>query len=198
MKKILLSLIALVCFILTINVYSISDNIEYEKTVNIFNKDFYIIYDKVYEIYVPDDYQEYVSYLSKKHLVPIWIIARVIEIESNWNSKAINKNKDGSYDYGIMQLNSKYIRGYFDWKFNDNKKINYYDPYINMEIGVKYLKHLYDYHKSWREAVAAYNCGSSKVLRNEIPLSTKRYVEKVFQYKLVKSKGETNVWQIKF
>jgi len=68
--------------------------------------------------------------------------------ESNFKTTALNRNEDGSTDYGIMQLNSTYHPQFRD------------DPMANIEYGVRYLKdQITAYGREM--GIGAYNAGHS-------------------------------------
>lgn len=46
---------------------------------------------------------------SKKYNVPKEILITVASVESKFNKNAINYNKNGTYDLGIMQINSRWF-----------------------------------------------------------------------------------------
>lgn len=172
----------------------------YEAQVKTFNfKEGAIIYDRVYSVFIPYRYREYLEQVSFDYNVPVWIIARVIENESSWKEKAFNKNGKNNYDYGLMQLNSKNLKE-FEWRFNNFEKIDYYDPYENIRIGVQYLQYLYKHLGSWELTVSAYNCGINRVRTGNIPISTQRYTSRILQYELQKKEinGGNYEWAIKF
>jgi len=87
----------------------------------------------------------------------LWAIAKV---ESNFNPKALNKNKNGTYDIGLMQINSSWIpelkkSGMFDhrWLWN---------PCYNIYVGAWILnKCIQKYGNTW-QAIGCYNAVSKK------------------------------------
>jgi len=93
---------------------------------------------------------------AEKYKVPVNIILAVIEQESSFNPKAYNKNRDGTEDIGLMQVN-----------FHHNKKLmeeygiespeELYDPELNLELGVRILHENYKRYGSWELALKAYN-----------------------------------------
>jgi len=88
----------------------------------------------------------------------LWAIAKV---ESNFNPHVVNYNSNGSYDYGVMQINSSWYRilGYERWM-----KLS--DPCYNIHIGTWILKQCINrYGYTW-EAVGCYNA-KSKHKRNK-------------------------------
>ncbi len=102
--------------------------------------------------------------------------------ESNFNHHAKNKNKDGSFDLGVMQINSK--------TFNAIKKeyptltesdlINY--PCLNIHIGAMILtRNFVLYGKNWL-AVGMYNAGiknTNTAIKNRF-----HYAKKIYQHYL--------------
>jgi len=84
----------------------------------------------------------------------LWAIAKN---ESNFNPIAININKNGTYDYGIMQINS--------WWYKTLGKENWQrlgDPCFNIHVGAWILRQCMDkYGYSW-DAIACYAAGTPK------------------------------------
>ena len=88
----------------------------------------------------------------------LWAIAKV---ESNFNHGAVNYNKNGSYDYGIMQINSCWYKdlGHDRWMMLA-------DPCYSIYVGAWILKQCISKHGYTWEAVGCYNA-SSKHKRNK-------------------------------
>lgn len=105
-----------------------------------------------------------------KQNVPVNLAFAVAGVESRFNPKAINRNKDSS-DYGLFQLNDSYR----PWPISD-----FFNIEKNTTEGVRYLKEMLTlFNGDVLKAVAAYNCGPHRVKENKIPKSTKRYVKEV-------------------
>ena len=68
-------------------------NIYNTKTLNAPNKELNICFDIA----------------SKQYNIPKGILLSIASVESKFNTSAINKNKNGSYDLGIMQINSSWF-----------------------------------------------------------------------------------------
>ena len=81
------------------------------------------------------------------------LLKAIARIESNFNPTAVHWNVNGSYDYGIMQINSS-------WKpFLDDRWQYLSDPGYNILIGAWVLRQcMQKYGYSW-DAVACYNTG---------------------------------------
>lgn len=54
----------------------------------------------------PDDC---VSQAAKYHTVNPWILRAIIQVESNFNAGALNKNRNGTVDVGVAQINSMHF-----------------------------------------------------------------------------------------
>lgn len=94
----------------------------------------------------------------------LWSIAKT---ESNFNPTAINRNTNGSYDYGVMQINSIWAKKLGStWNALS-------DPCTNVKIGAWILAQcIQDYGNSWR-AVGCYN--------SRTPSKGDKYATKVFR-----------------
>jgi soluble lytic murein transglycosylase-like protein len=83
----------------------------------------------------------------------LWAIAKV---ESNFNPRAINRNKNGTYDIGLMQINSSWFP-YLKKHGIDPSLL--WEPCYNAHVGAMVLRHCIDmYGYNWR-AVDCYNKG---------------------------------------
>lgn len=82
----------------------------------------------------------------------LWAIAKV---ESNFNYTAINKNLNGSYDIGIMQINSSWLPILKKHGLHDERFL--WEPCYNIHVGAWILAQcIQKYGYSW-EAVGCYN-----------------------------------------
>jgi soluble lytic murein transglycosylase-like protein len=82
----------------------------------------------------------------------LWAIAKT---ESNFCPDAINRNTNGTYDYGVMQINSTWYRklGRERWK-------QLGEPCYNVRTGAWILAQCIKKHGYSWEAVGCYNAGS--------------------------------------
>jgi len=127
---------------------------------------------------LPLRYVPWLQLLTTEYEVPLWLVARLVQVESSWNERAINRNRNGTYDYGLFQLNSDYIE-YFEWKYSV-EDLNPFNWKQSAEVAVKHLRKLYEATGSWYEATLAYNCGLSKLRSGSIPESSLRYADAIF------------------
>jgi hypothetical protein len=127
------------------------------------------------------NYQQYLTLEEKLHLcfeqaaltyninpLLLWAIAKV---ESNFNPYALNKNKDGSYDIGIMQINSSHLKTLEKYGLIDKRYI--WEPCYNIHVGAWILsKCIQKFGYSW-EAIGCYNAVT--------PWKRKKYSYKVYK-----------------
>ncbi len=94
---------------------------------------------------IPDKYKLVVMTEAANHGIPLDIAIRLVYEESRWKESAINRNTNGTYDYGLMQLNSRYFKVY-PWQ-------------TNIQKGLEYLASLYIQTGTWKQALISYNAG---------------------------------------
>lgn len=121
-----------------------------------------------------------INYSAQRYQISPWIIKSIIKVESNWNVRAFNRNKNGSYDVGIMQINSSWFPKLRKYGIYEQ---HLWDPCVNIEVGTWILAQcIYKYGYRW-EAVGCYH--SSNYSRKT------RYAYKIYKvYKeMVKAAG---------
>jgi len=96
------------------------------------------------------------DYAGKYYQVSPLLLKAIAKVESGFNPKAKNINKNGSVDIGIMQINSSwlpYLRKY------GIKPEHLWNPCYNVLIGAMVLRYCINlYGNTWR-AVDCYNKG---------------------------------------
>lgn len=92
------------------------------------------------------------------------LVARVIEVESDWDPGAVNVNADGSTDGGLMQLNDS------TWPWASRmagvEGSDRMDPLANIRAGIWYLAYLRDHVGDGHEMATAYNRGPTGLERH--------------------------------
>lgn len=109
---------------------------------------------------------------SKKYGLPDTLIKSVIQVESNFDAKALSPK--GAM--GLMQLMPKTAAQYHIKKP--------YFPEANIDTGSKHLKKLLEhYDGNLIKALGAYNAGGNSFINNNIPpyQETQNYIKKVIQ-----------------
>jgi len=107
---------------------------------------------------------------AERYGVNPYILYAIAKTESGLNPRAFNRNKDGSYDIGLMQINSSWLPTLK--KFDVTEK-QLYDPCTSIHVGAWILSASMRKHGNTWDAVGAYN--SSK------PVYRQRYALKVYQ-----------------
>ncbi len=81
--------------------------------------------------------------------IPVSLLFSIVYVESSFNPDALNRNRNGTLDYGLMSLNSK--------TFADYSREELYDLDMNLKLGCEFLVDLKKRYSSWGEAVIHYN-----------------------------------------
>ena len=111
-------------------------------------------------------------YISKKYDIPLELTLSIISVESNFTNVISRKNRNGSRDYGYMQINN------FAHPEVSSKRLMKIE--INIEVGVKYLQYcLKVSNNDLATAVKMYNAGVSRIKKGIVPKSTQKYCSKV-------------------
>jgi len=71
-----------------------------------------IVYSSIDDISLPIYYQVYLREVSDSYNIYYEGLLAWLFVESSFNSAAIHNNKNGSYDFGLTQINSEYIEWY--------------------------------------------------------------------------------------
>jgi soluble lytic murein transglycosylase-like protein len=132
---------------------------------------------------IPDDIELLLIKYSVQYGLPLDVVIRLSEVESNHGEyiRSSQANFDGSFDIGVLALNSNYIEYFAERYFEGNpSEFDPYNPEHNIQTGLAYLAHLNSLTKGdITSAVTAYNCGYRSMLAGEIPSSTQRYVRAI-------------------
>ena len=94
--------------------------------------------------------------------------------ESGFKRYAVNENRS-SVDRGLFQLNSR--------SFPNLKEEDFFDPEINVPLGIAYLRYCLDIGGNEVAALAMYNAGPNRVMDNRTPNMTLNYISKIQGYK---------------
>ena len=93
---------------------------------------------------------------AERHRVPADILRAIACVESNHNPHAVNRNRDGSVDYGVMQINSSWLTVLSRFGI---ERDHLWDPCTNVHVGAWVLaQKIQAFGFSWR-AIGAYNAG---------------------------------------
>lgn len=142
-------------------VASISTEIRTPKEVNNeLQKQAATTYKRPNEVFFVKGGQPCFEEAARYHNVDPWLLMSIAYVESRFNAKAINKNKNGSYDTGMMQINSIWIP-HLKKKGINKELLN--DACASTYIGAWILSdNIRRYGYNWR-AIGAYNSGNPKL-----------------------------------
>jgi soluble lytic murein transglycosylase-like protein len=91
--------------------------------------------------------------------IPPALLYAIAQQESGLNAQAIGKNRDGSRDIGLMQINSRHLPNLEKLGIDEQQLLN--DSCLSVFVGASILAEFINrYGYSW-EAVGAYNAGTS-------------------------------------
>lgn len=96
-------------------------------------------------------------------------------MESRYNVKAINRNKNQSIDRGLFQLNNR--------TFTKLGEADFFDPAVNARYGLEHLRFCLGTAGNAVSALAMYNAGSTRVRSDSTPEITLTYIGKIMGYK---------------
>lgn len=113
----------------------------------------------VLQINIAFGYDNCFENASKKYDVSKNLLNAIAAVESNHDIDAINVNINGSIDYGLMQINTFWIKKLKNNGINENNIMN---PCLNIHIAAWILlQNFNDYGYNWN-SVGIYNAGTSK------------------------------------
>jgi soluble lytic murein transglycosylase-like protein len=96
-------------------------------------------------------------------------------VESRFNPVAVNKkNRDGSIDRGLFQLNS--------YSFPKLKDADFFNPSINTYYGMAHLRWCLDAGGSVVTGLAMYNAGTGRVNAEGAPKRTLNYISDILEF----------------
>ena len=138
-------------------------------------------YNKYQNIRMPDEIADYIIRLCKElNINEELAVAILLNENPLFDANATNKNKNGTIDIGLYQLNDKYIWNTFVpryWKI-ENVEFNPYNWKHNIFVALHHIQYLTKTLKVFEDIVAGYNCGENAVMNNKVPASTLQYIEK--------------------
>lgn len=114
--------------------------------------------DKLYDIPLSGHLQKYTYVLCKQYDVDFEMVLAVMDVESEYNTKAFRQNKK-SYDVGLMQINSFN----HSWLIETLGLWDVFHPWNNIKSGVFILSGLSAKYPDKHQVLTAYNMGDSKM-----------------------------------
>lgn len=139
--------------------------------------------------FMKKEFSDYIEQLSDELGIDSDLSVSILMVENpNFDPDAENKNKNGTRDLGLYQLNDRYIwsvfvPGYWDIEV----EFNPFNWKHNTFLALHHLQALQDSLKVQDDVIASYNAGLGAVMNHKIPASTYNYVASVKNnYKLLK------------
>jgi len=112
---------------------------------------------------------------AEKYRIEPALLKAIAQVESGMKTNAVNINANGSYDIGLMQINSIHLPELKKKGISEEALLT--DACLSVMTGASILQHMINkYGYTW-EAVGAYNAGTSAKRR----LLRFRYAYKVWQ-----------------
>ena len=131
--------------------------------------------------FLPPEISDYICKMSDELGIDSNLVVAILMKENpQFDPKAVHRNKNGTSDCGLMQLNdvsiqSSFIPNYWDLSVE-------FDPFNwkhNLFLAMHFIQDLTEYLKIEDEVIMAYNAGLPRVMNNEIPVSTFQYLAAV-------------------
>ncbi len=118
---------------------------------------------------------------GEKHGIDPWLLYGIAKVESSLNTGAMNlthKSRTGSYDIGLMQINSRNLKGLAQYGIDANSLA---DPCINIDVGAWILSEKIRQHGNTWDAVGAYNAACTQLKGNDCLRARRVYAWKVYR-----------------
>lgn len=111
---------------------------------------------------------------GKRYNVNPKLLESIAKVESSLNPKAMNRsNSNGTYDIGLMQINSTWLSKLSEFGISEADLIN--NPCVNVNVGAWILSNNFATNGYNRNSLGAYNAGFSANRQG----ARERYIGKV-------------------
>lgn len=114
---------------------------------------------------------------GKQYGVSPQLLYAIAQAESGLNPSAIGRNPGGTYDIGLMQVNSSHLGKLRSVGISEPQL---FDPCTNITVGAWILAQSFSRHGVSWEGVGAYNAGCSRLRVNACRDARNRYAWRVY------------------
>ena len=183
--KVIIALCLLIIYFLSAFMIGINYQKQKSKLIVHINFDDTEIQEEIIEPkynFMPAEISNYICVLSDElELDSDLVVAILMNENPTFNPEATNKNKNGTTDCGLFQLNDRYIWTDFvpDYWFDIDVEFNPYNRKHNTFLALHHIQYLSDKLKVFDDIIISYNCGIGAVKNGNIPESKKTYLSKV-------------------
>lgn len=133
----------------------------------------------------------YTIYKAQQNGIDPDLLFCIMWRESNFNPYEIGKNTNGTYDYGLMQINSSNF-SFLSQKIGITSMNDLLDPYKNIDCGVYFISSYLRKYNDYNKALMCYNLGEGGAQRKwnqgiYYSAYSKSIIERMGQYYLVEN-----------